>query len=189
MQPDVALPPSGSPSSVARLCEELRSNAPRIVALWERAVAREPWILPRQHARPDFVPDLVTAIAAATVCVPPTRHAVRELAETAARHATGRRAEGVAHARVVLEYYFLRSAIWAYFGERHDAATAELRVILYVDVAVSVATRAALLGYYRRELEAQGSWPDALDRLVDELPPIWQTDRREGGEAPAAADG
>ena len=158
-----------------QLCDDLRVNTTRMVEYWERAVAAEPWILPRQLAKPDFVPDLVAAIAEATVCLPPTRASVLALAETAARHAAGRAAEGADHARVVIEYYFLRNAIWAYFGERQRDAGEDLQAIVYVDIAVSVATRAALLGYYRREFEAQGEWPEALDRLVDEVPLLWDS--------------
>ena len=169
---------------MSQLCDDLTRDPARIVALWERAVAAEPWILPRQLAKPDFVPDLVRAIAAATVCLPPTRESVLALAEAAARHAAGRAAEGVDHARVVIEYYFLRNAIWAYFGRwRRDAAQEELQAIVYVDVAISVATRAALLGYYRRQFEADGEWPEALDRLVDEIPLLWESERQTKSSA------
>ena len=160
---------------MTHLCEDLRANTSRMVDLWERAVAAEPWVLPRQLAKRDFVPDLVTAIAEATVCLPPTRTSVLALAQTAARHAAERAAEGADHARVVIEYYFLRNAIWTYFGERQRDAAEDLQAIVYVDLAVSVATRAALLGYYRREFEAQGEWPEALDRLVDEVPLLWES--------------
>lgn len=158
-----------------KLCDDMRMNAPRIVALWEEAVEREPWILPRQLARADFVPDMVEAIATATVCLPPTRTTLLALAKAASEHASGRAAAGADHARVVLEYYFLRNAIWAYFGERqHEIEQEEeMRAILHVDVAVSLATRAALLGYYQHEFAQRGEWPAALDRLVDELPPLW----------------
>ena len=157
--------------------------------LWERAVAAEPWILPRQLATPDFVPDLVAAIAKATVCLPPTRASVLALAQAAAGHAAGRAAEGADHARVVIEYYFLRNAIWAYFGERERDAAEDLQAIVYVDVAVSVATRAALLGYHQREFEARGEWPEALDRLVDEVPLLWDSARRTKSLAAEKEDG
>lgn len=152
------------------LCEDLKANTERIVKLWEHGVEQEPWILPRQLARPDFVPELVASIAEATLCLPPSRPSLIALATTAARHARGRAAEGTDHTRVVLEYYFLRGAIWAYFRERRDAADADLRAILFVDVAISIATRAALMGYYRREFDARGTWPGILERLVDETP-------------------
>jgi hypothetical protein len=170
-----------------RLCDELRASTDRIVELWTSAAEREPWILPRQHALPDFVPDLVSAIADATVCDPPTRESVYALAEAAALHAAGRAAQGTDHSRVVIEYYFLRSAIWAYLDERNRNVDEDLRAILYVDVAVSVATRAALLGYYRKEYEQQGGWRSAVDRLVDETPLLWDRTRRPA--TPAAPDG
>lgn len=149
-------------------------------------MAQEPWVLPRQLARPDFVPDLVAAIAEATVCLPPTRSAVLALAQTAARHAAGRAAVGAEHSRVVLEYYFLRSAIWTYFGERHQSVDEGLQAILYVDVAVSVATRAALLGYYQPQFDTQGEWPAVLDRLVDEAPLLWESARPALRSSPPA---
>lgn len=174
---------------MSQICEDLRKHTPRIVELWEQAIEAEPWILPRQLAKPDFMPELVDKIAAATVCTPPTRESLLALAGTAARHAAGRAAEGADHGRVVLEYYFLRSAIWTYFGERQGEATEEdLQTILFVDVAVSLATRAALLGYYRREFERQGTWSGALDRLVDETPLLWESDRRRRRSGPGRAE-
>ena len=101
------------------------------------------------------------------------------LAETAARHATARAGEGADHARVVLEYYLLRNAVWSYFREKAASGPDEERAIMLVDLAISVATRAALLGYHRRELERQHRWGGALKRLVDEAPPVWGVDARE----------
>jgi hypothetical protein len=159
------------------LCDDLKAHTPQLVQHWEQAIELEPWILPRQHARPDFVPDIIGAIADCILCSPPSRRSVLGLAEVAARHATSRAAGGVDHSRVVLEYYVLRNAMWTYFREG-DGAGNELQAILFVDVAISIATRAALLGYYRRELEAEGRWLGALDRLVDEAPLMWT--RRQG---------
>ncbi|HEX2718518.1 MAG TPA: hypothetical protein VHM67_12625 [Gemmatimonadaceae bacterium] len=169
---------------MARICDDLRAHTPRIVELWERAIELEPWILPRQLAKPDFMPELIDGIATCSVCTPPTRESVSALAQMAARHAAGRALEGAEHGRVLHEYYFARSAIWSYFGERQEETTADdLQTILYVDVAVSLATRAALLGYYRVEFERQGTWSGALDRLVDETPLLWEADRRRGAGA------
>jgi hypothetical protein len=173
---------------MTRMCDDLTVNAPRIVALWDRAVESEPWIAPRQVARPDFVPDLVEAIAGAAVCLPPSRASVLALARAAAAHASRRAIAGAEHSRIMVEYYFLRNAIWAYFGERHaEIDDDDLRAILFVDMAISIATRAALLGYYRREFEQQGTWPGVLERLVDELPPLWELSHNRPGTKDAAA--
>jgi hypothetical protein len=155
------------------LCEELRGRCEEIVELWNTAIEREPWILGGELARPDFVPELVECIADATLCDPPSRRAMFQLADTAARHATARAIAGADHPRVVLEYYVLRNAIWAFFRERKERETPGAAAILHVDMAISVATRAALIGYYRSQFEAQGEWPGALDRLVDEIPLVW----------------
>jgi hypothetical protein len=155
------------------ICSDLRGQVSHVVALWDQAIEREPWILPREHARADFIPDLVTALADTVVCAPPTRDSVLALAATAARHAEARASAGADHNRVLLEYYHLRNALWTYFQERARSGTAELDAILYVDVALSMATRAALLGYYRPEFEARGRWEGALERLVDETPLLW----------------
>lgn len=155
------------------ICEDLKRHTPQLLKLWEVALEREPWILPRLHARSDFVPEVIAAIADTTLCAPPARESVLALATVAARHASARALLGVDHSRVVLEYYILRNAVWSYFHEGDNGEPAELQAILFVDVAISIATRAALLGYYRRELEAEGRWEGALDRLVDETPLMW----------------
>lgn len=157
------------------LCDQLKQHTDRIAELWNAAIEREPWILGREHARPDFVPELVHLMAEATLCDPPSRESILVLAEAAARHATGRAAAGAEHARVVLEYYLLRNALWAYFREYREHEFRNAIAILHVDLAISVATRAALIGYYRREFEVQDEWPAALHRLVDEVPLVWET--------------
>ena len=161
------------------ICDQLKANQPRLIDLWERAIDHEPWILPRQHAQADFVPDVISAIADAILCSPPSRASVMMLAETAARHATARAVEGTDHGRVVLEYYLLRNAVWTYFREKDVGDEEELQAILFVDIAISMATRGALLGYYRSELERQERWEGALDRLVDETPLMWAREKAQ----------
>ena len=156
------------------ICDALRRSTARIAELWDAAIDREPWILTREHARSDFVPELVTLMAEATLCDPPSRASILGLAQAAARHAEGRAASGADHTRLVLEYYVLRNTLWAFFRELGDQDTRNAIAILHVDLAISVATRAALIGYYRVEFESQGEWPQALDRLVDEIPLVWE---------------
>ena len=165
-------------SSVPRvpLCEELRANAVRVTVLWDSAIDQEPWILPRELASSDFVPEIVTDICDAAICCPPTRDALLSLASVAAQHASMRATAGADHSRIVLEYYLLRNALWAYFRERRASDEEDLRAILVVDLAISIATRAALIGYYRDDFEAQARWVGALDRLVDEVPVLWVTE-------------
>lgn len=160
------------------LCSELKESATRIAELWDHATELEPWILPRQRARPDFVPAIVEAIADTIVCSPPSRASALHLAETAEKHAASRASEGADHARVALEYYLLRNAFWRYFRERSGGPQDDLQSILYVDIAVSLATRAALLGCYRQEFERRGpeAWREALERLVDESPVMWSVE-------------
>ena len=160
------------------LCDDLKSNTRAIALLWDVAVDLEPWILPRQHARSDFVPELVSLIADCILCSRPSRESVLALAQAAARHAGARASSGADATRVVFEYYLLRNAMWTYFRQRNSPPAGgtdgkEVQAILFVDVAISMATRAALLGYHRPELEAQDRWSGALDRLVDETPLMW----------------
>lgn len=156
------------------LCDELKRRTDRITELWSAAIEREPWILGRELAGPDFVPELVECMADATLCNLPSRTAILLLAETAARHAAERAAAGAEHARLVLEYYLLRNAVWAFFRECPEQERDDTIAILHVDLAISIATRAALIGYYRGEFERQGEWPAALHRLVDEVPVVWE---------------
>ena len=156
------------------LCDQLKRRTERIAELWNTAIDQEPWILGREHARPDFVPELVHLMAEATLCDPPSRDSILLLAEAAARHAAGRAEAGAEHARVVLEYYLLRNALWAFFRECREQEFRNAIAILHVDLAISIATRAALIGYYRLEFEQQGEWPAALVRLVDEVPLVWE---------------
>jgi hypothetical protein len=162
------------------LCDVLKVSTAEVVRLWEEASVRQPWLLLPEHDRVDHLPEVLECVADAVLCEQPTREGLLALARAAAKHGHDRVRQGLPDILVLSEYHLLRDAIWAFFrrladqGHTGDAAHTTVRPamtaegILRVDTALTVATRASLLGYHQEHLEAAGRWEGAIERVVDE---------------------
>ena len=170
------------------LCDVLKVGTPEVIGLWEDASHQQPWLLLPEHDRVDHIPEVIECVADAVLCEQPTRDGLLRLAQIAAKHGEDRIAQGMPDILVLNEYHLLRDAIWAFFRRlahsRYDGSgagrvgaeaaasaprpTAAAEAILRVDTALTVATRASLLGYHRAHLERSGRWEGAMERLVDE---------------------
>lgn len=173
------------------LCDVMKVSTAEVIRLWEEASARQPWLLLPEHDRIDHLPEVLERVADAVLCEQPTREGLLALAEAASKHGQDRVRQGMPDILVLNEYHLLRDAIWAFFRQLTDwqdsgsrtrasgdgardaaldavrpATTAE--AILRVDTALTVATRASLLGYHREHLRAVGRWEGAMEQLVEE---------------------
>lgn len=68
------------------------------------------------------------------------------------------------------EYYLLRGAVWRYLRDYPEVYAEVASGILRMESAISLASRAALIGFHRRELGRQGSWPASLERMINGAP-------------------
>ena len=169
------------------LCDVMKVSTAEVIRLWEEASARQPWLLLPEHDRIDHLPEVLERVADAVLCEQPTREGLLALARAATKHGQDRVRQGLPDILVLNEYHLLRDAIWAFFRQLADwrdtgdrsgtrsegpsetvrpATTAE--AILRVDTALTVATRASLLGYHCEHLRAMGRWEGAIERLVEE---------------------
>ena len=165
------------------LCDVMKVGTAEVIELWEQASHQQPWLLLPEHDRVDHIPEVLQYVADAVLCEQPTRAGLLKLAEVAAKHGEDRVTQGMPDILVLNEYHLLRDAIWAFFrrlahtrlelGEQAAGAGAPrpgtaAEAILRVDTALTVATRASLLGYHRAHLERNGRWEGAMERLVDD---------------------
>lgn len=151
-----------------QLCEDLKGNTQRIVAIWLQGAAAEPWVLLPEHDRVDFLPEVLIRMADCTLCGAPNQEGLERLAEGALIHGEHRAALGVPDTVIFAEYDLLRRAVWAYFRERGSVSKTAQIAILRFDAAVSLATRSSLLGYHRRQVERLGEWDRVIERVIEE---------------------
>ncbi len=90
----------------------------------------------------------------------------------AAAHGRSRRPAGLDEEALLEEYDLLRRAALRVVSHlRADDASRVAEAMARLDDAISVATRAALLGYYAPEFEARGDYERRLNELCAEAEP------------------
>lgn len=154
----------------AMLAERMEAATAEIVSLWQQAADEEPWILLPDHDRIDFLPAVIERVAAAALGPVSDRTCLRSLIAAGAKHGDDRRRQGITDTVLLGETHLLRRAIWSWIRGQELEPAEETTAIMRLDVMMSLAMRASLLGYHREQLDARGKWPAALERLVDEAP-------------------
>ncbi len=152
------------------ICADVKSNASKVIAEWERLAREEPWYsLPAEHPI-DNLPEVVVRLVEASLCDPHNREAHRQQTLAAAAHGVDRRRQDIPDYTILTEYHLLRRALWRYITQTFGSSERTTRAILRIDIAISVATNASMWGYYRPEIEALGKWEHSIDRLTDSSP-------------------
>lgn len=160
-----------------QLCEHIKANVGTIISLWNVAAAEEPWILLPEHDRIDFLPLVLTQLAEAVLCAEPSSESVRALVEAALTHGEHRARLGLPDQVIFVEYDLLRRALWRFLNSDKPATERTARAILRMDAAISLATRASIVGLHRRQIEARDEWADVTGRLVRESSLAWELHR------------
>ncbi|ODT02993.1 MAG: hypothetical protein ABS52_11170 [Gemmatimonadetes bacterium SCN 70-22] len=164
----------------------LTNDIPSILAEWRQLRLEEPRLALPDAVLLDSLPELLTGLFAAVSPASGDAAAWRELVDRAVQHGASRREQGHSEELLFGEYHLLREAIWRhlrrYADERSRDATAGasplahpppsaeasgLAAIHRVDHGLTIATRASLLGFHRRELVASGRWSERIAELVD----------------------
>ena len=153
-----------------QVCMALKADVHEVIGLWEGAAKREPWILLPQQDRTDSLPECLERLADAALTEPPKRSALLALATSAAEHGKHRSDMGMPDTLVLSEYYLLRNALWSYLSLKGMTQDDVMPALNRIDVALTLATRASMLGYHREQLEKTGTWKGTLEGLVDESP-------------------
>lgn len=155
---------SGETQAIA---QSLIDNAGQVLELWQKAAAEEPWFTLPRTDRAGFLQELVVALAEAAVLMPNDREACRKVVVAAAAHGRARREQEIPETSIPTEFHLLRQAIGRYVLQTFAPSEAVTGAIIAFDSAISLGLNACMWGYFREEIEAQGLWETAVDRLVD----------------------
>jgi hypothetical protein len=101
----------------------------------------------------DHLPELVQALADAALTEPSTSACVHAMIETALEHGGTRRREGGDTEDVFDDYYRLRTAIWDHLRASPLPIADAERAVLRLDMAITTATGASLIGFHQVEVE------------------------------------
>ena len=155
---------SGEAQAIA---QSLTDNAGQVLELWQKAAAEEPWFTLPRTDRAGFLQELVVALAEAAVLIPNDREACRKVVVAAAAHGRARREQEIPETSIPIEFHLLRQAVGRYVLQTFAPSEALSGAIIAFDRSISLGLNACMWGYFREEIEAQGLWETAVDRLVD----------------------
>lgn len=161
-----------------QLCEHIKANVDTIISLWNLTAAEEPWTLLPEHDRLNYLPRVLVQLAESVLCAEPDVESVRALVEAGLTHGEHRAMLGLPDQVIFAEYDLLRRALWRFLSPEEPPTERAGRAILRIDAAISLATRASIVGLHRRQIEARGDWPGIVDRLVRESSLAWELCRQ-----------
>jgi hypothetical protein len=145
---------------------ELRDDLSLVLEEWEAISREEPWhIRPDQYGL-DTLHEAIRAVLDVSLGDGGDQAASERLVRSAAAHGDQRRTQSVGDDAVLKEYHALREAIWRYLGRASMPPGERLTAILRVDVAITVATTAALRGYHRSDMPPSPEWAAQLLRYI-----------------------
>ncbi len=150
---------------IQAIAESINTNIPVLLEIWDHLVTEEPWFsLPRED-RTGFLAEVIGSLAE-TSLISATPDSCRKTVVAAAAHGKGRRAQQIPESLIAIEFHLLRQAIWRFITQ-HFAPSEDLHnAIRSLDAGVTLALNACMWGYFRDEIEAQGMWEVAVERLV-----------------------
>ena len=152
------------------ICRALLVGKLEILGHWRALSDGSLWL---QHPPSDRDPvdsdqELIVRTIEASVCEPADEEAHRNKVWAAAAYGEQRRAQGLSEASLLTECSLLRQAFWSHIRGLPLSAEDALAAVSQIDMAISLATMAALYGYHRQELEGSGQWPSRVEELVGE---------------------
>jgi CheY-like chemotaxis protein len=153
-------------AEVQAIAQKVIVNVDEVLEMWHKAVTEEPWFsLPRED-RAGFLSEVVVSLAEASLLLPNQEDSCRKTVIAAAAHGRGRRTQGIPESSIPIEFHLLRQAIWRYLMQEFEPSDELRSAIIAFDSSISLALNACMWGYFRDEIEAQGMWDTAVDRLV-----------------------
>jgi two-component system, cell cycle response regulator DivK len=150
---------------IQAIATDVRENAAHVLEEWEKLVREEPWFsLPRED-RLGFLEEVVASLTEAAL-VPTDADACRKTVIGAAAHGRSRRGQNIPESAIPIEFHLLRRAIWRHLTQKFAPSEALHHAIAALDSSISLSLNACMWGYFRDEIEAQGLWETAVERLV-----------------------
>ncbi|HEX2693475.1 MAG TPA: hypothetical protein VHL12_05420 [Gemmatimonadaceae bacterium] len=148
----------------ARLYPLLLAEMGAIMADWDRHTDELPWSDLEKTERQNNLAGVITRVIDCAMSGASREDRVNALIEAACVHGTFRRRQGVDVASLFLEYDKIRAATWRQVKQLAENPTS-YDAIFVIDGLLSIATRGTILGYHRKEMEANGLWAKHMDEL------------------------
>lgn len=152
---------------VQNIANDVRENTAAVLQEWERLVREEPWFALPASDRMGFLTEVIASLTDAALLLPNEAEACRKTVVAAAAHGRSRREQNIPESALPIEFHLMRRAIWRYLTEKFTPSEDLHHAILAIDSSISLALNACMWGYFRDEIEAQGLWETAVERLVD----------------------
>ena len=145
---------------------ELRDDLALVLDEWEAMSREEPWHIEPQRYGLDSLRETMRAVLDVSLGDGGDKAASERLVRSAAAHGDQRRTQAVGDDAVLREYHALRTALWRYLSQVRMPPYERLTAISRVDVAITVATTAALRGYHRSDMPPSPEWAAELLRYI-----------------------
>jgi hypothetical protein len=161
--------PAGAPDRRThphRRNAELRDDLAPILAEWEAISREEPWHIHPERYGIDSLNEVVRGVLDVALGDGGDTEASERLVRAAAAHGDQRRVQAVSDDCLLREYHALRTALWRYLLRVPMPTSEALTAISRVDIAMTVATTAALRGYHRSDMKPSPDWASELLRSV-----------------------
>lgn len=152
------------------ISNSITGNLGEVLEEWRVAKQDEPWVQVPDGPGLHSLGEVVRYVAQVALERPDDPEARRQKVYAAAKHGQQRRNEGWSEALLFQEYALLRRAVWRFIQRRHGATDETFQAIGQIDVALTLATVAALRGFYQDLFVERGDWSEVLERLVDDWP-------------------
>ena len=142
----------------------LLAEVPEIMVSWDRQTQELPWSAIAETERQNNLVSVITRVIDCALSDATRDSRVDGVIFAACAHGESRRAQGLPVDALFREYDLLRSATWGQLSEI-AASPVSYGAIFVIDGLLSVATRATVLGYHRKEMLANGLWNTHLEEL------------------------
>lgn len=145
---------------------ELRDDLAPILQEWEAVSREEPWHVNPERYGIDSLHEAVRAVLDVALGDGSDKLASERLVRAAAAHGDQRRLQSTGDEALLREYHALRTSVWRYLSRVPMPPAEALTAIARVDIAITVATTAALRGYHRSDMPASREWGSELLRYI-----------------------
>jgi two-component system, cell cycle response regulator DivK len=150
---------------VQEIAQRISANVEVLLEIWDHLVIEEPWFsLPRDD-RAGFLAEVIASLPD-TALLSASPDACRKTVIAAGAHGRGRRTQQIPESLIPIEFHLLRQAIWRYLTQHFPPSDDLHGAVRALDAAITLALNACMWGYFRDEIEAQGMWDSAVERLV-----------------------
>lgn len=150
----------------AKLYPLLLSEIDEIMADWDRNTDALPWSALEADERQNDLASVVTHVIDCAMSPASREMRVNAMVSAACAHGQARRKQEVDVHSIFREYDVIRAATWRQLQTLATSPTSYDAIFL-IDGLLSVATRGTVLGYHRKEMEANGLFAKHLEQLKE----------------------